>query len=519
MSQGISHLSEAAKANEGGSGQEASLERLIRQVAKGGVTSLAGRTFRRVVNVLFQILLTRVLSVSAYGLYALGYSVLGMVHRVSMLGLQNAAVRFGAMYHGKGDKSRLKGTFLAVLFISTCSAIIVAILLFFLSDFTAHYLFNKPQFAAVLKVFAFALPFYVLMAVSAALARGLKNIKCSTGISDVFQPVSNLFIVGIAFLLGFRLVGAVYGFVISSAFAAGLGGYLLWRIFLPLISDIEPRYEWRKILNYSLTVFLVGFSYMLLSNIDRIMLGYLATSGNVGVYNAAALLAAQLPIFLLSLNAIFSPVIAELYSQDRMHQLESLLKTVAKWTFTLTLPMFIVMLLFPKEIMSVFGERFVNAWLVLIVLATGQLLHAGLGSMEFVLTMTGRQKTELFNGIALVALNILLNIFLIPKHGILGAAIATGVSIVLLNLVRLVEVYLFFKMHPYKSSSWKPIVAGFIGGGLWLGLSSVIPFRGWAWIGGAVIFLALYLGVLWLLGFDEEDKIVLQALKKRLLQR
>ncbi|MBA7639334.1 hypothetical protein ES703_46992 [subsurface metagenome] len=110
------------------------------------------------------------------------------------------------------------------------------------------------------------------------------------------------------------------------------------------------------------------------------MLGYFTTSENVGVYSAAALIAAQLPIFLNSLNGIFSPVIADFYGRDQMQQLNSLLKVTAKWTFSLTLPAFIVIILCP-EIMKLFGWKFAAGWPALVVLAVAQLLHISTGSV------------------------------------------------------------------------------------------------------------------------------------------
>jgi len=472
-----------------------------------------------VCNVLFQILLARALGASVYGLYALGYSVLGMAGQLSMLGLQNAAVRFGAIYQGKRDKSRVKGVFLSILFISTGSAVLVATLLLFFSNFIANDIFDEPKLTMVLRGFAFALPFYVLTSISASSARGLKCIKYSTGVPNVFHPISNLLIVGIALLLGFQLMGAVYGFVISSVLAAGLGIYLLWRIFPELTSQLTPNYELRKILGYSLTLFLARFSYIILGQTDRIMLGYFSVSKDVGIYNVAAVGAAQLPIFLTSLNALFSPLIADLHSRGQMQQIERLFKIVAKWAFSLSLPAFMVIILFPKGIMMIFGRDFIAGWLVLVTLGVSQLVRVSVGSVQAILIMTGQQKLELVNSVSLVIVNIFLNILLIQRYGILGAAIATGISMVLISLARLIEVYILFKIHPYESSFWKPIVAGLIGGGLLLGLSSIIPFEDWAWIGGTAIFLALYLGALRLFGFDREDMVVLQAVKRRLLQR
>ncbi|MBA7639333.1 hypothetical protein ES703_46991 [subsurface metagenome] len=245
--------------------ERATLEKMTKLISKGGSITFAGQALRRIVNFVFHIMLTRILGVSAYGIYTLGYSMMGITGNLSMLGIQNAAVRFGSIYQAKADTKRLKGCFLLVLFSTTIVTVLAAILLFLFSNFIAINLFNKPKLAVVLKGFALAIPFFTLLTVSAASLRGLKNMKYSTVINDVFPYISNLLIVSIIFLLGFRLMGAVYGFVISLVLGAGLGVFLLCRTLPALVSNIKPIYEPRKIFSYSLMVFLAGFSYLLLS--------------------------------------------------------------------------------------------------------------------------------------------------------------------------------------------------------------------------------------------------------------
>ena len=492
-------------------------EEMTKLIAKGGGIAFAGFIFRRTANLLFQILLTRVLGVAAYGIYTLGYSVMSITGYVSMLGLPNASLRFGAIYHATGDNDRLKGCFLLVLFWAAMIAVPTTILLFVFSQALAVNFFKESQLAGVLRGFALAIPFFAVFTVSAASLRGLKEIKYSIAISEVFPSVGNLLLVGIAFLLGLRLMGAVYGFVFASVLTAGVGLFYLWRTSAPLVSQAKPVYEAKKVLGYSLIVSLADLSYLLLSQTDRIMLGHSTTAQNVGIYSVAALIASQLPIFLLSIDGIFSPVMADLYSRNRLEQLNSLFKVTAKWTLSLTLPAFMILILFPN-IIQLFGARFVAGWPVLAVLSAAHLLHIGTGSAKTVLIMCGRQRLELYNSIVLASLNVILNILLIPVYGILGAAVATGISICLVSLTQLVEVYICFKMHPYKRSLLKPIASGLIAVVLWWLLNLIIPFDGFTWIAGIGIFIAFYLTALWLLGFDREDKTVLRALKRRLLQ-
>jgi O-antigen/teichoic acid export membrane protein len=493
-----------------------STEDMTKLIVKGASITFAGMFIRRITNFIFQIILIHILGIAAYGIYTLGHSVMGIISNVSLLGLPNASIRFGAIYHATGDKNRLKGCFLLSLFSALIIAVLMMLLLFLSSDLLAVKFFKKPELTSVLKGFAMVIPFFALLSVSAASLRGLKNMKHSTAISEVFPSVGNLVIVGTAFLFGFRLLGAVYGFVLASALTAGCGLFYLWQTSTTFNSKAKSIFEPGKIFSYSLMLLLVNSSHLLLSQTDRIMLGYSTTAENVGIYNGAALIAMQLPVFLCALDGIFLPVIADLHGRRQIEQLNSLMKTTAKWTFSLTLPCFIIMVLFP-DILRLFGDRFVVGWPVMAVLGAAQLVNVSTGSLQSMLIMRGHQKLEFYNSVALASLNIILNIYLIRKYGILGAAIATGISIVLVNLFRLLEVYHCFKMHPYKLSFLNSVFAGFIATGLWLSLNLVISFKGYAWIAGIAIFSSFYLTALYLLGLDEDDKMVFNIFKRKLL--
>lgn len=495
-----------------------SLERLTKQVAKGGGIAFTGQIIGRLFTLLLQILLTRVLGARGYGLYSLGYSVLGIAQTVSLLGLQNGVVRFGAMYHGAGDKKRLKGTLLLAIGISFASALVVAVVLFLLAGPIAEGVFNEPELTSPLRGFSLALPFFTLVAITSYSARAFRRIDYEVAISQLFRPLLALIAVSLSFLLGFRLMGAIYGFLISTVISAGLGFYFLHCLFPDFTSKLRARYELKTLLLYSSTVLLVGLSQLLLTRIDRIMLGILASAEDVGIYNAAAILAMQATLFLTSFNAIFSPTIADLFHRGRMRELEELFKTTTKWIFAFTFPVMLVFALFSRPLMRLFGHGFVAGEPVLISLGVAHLINAGTGAVGFMLIMTGRQKLELINTFTLGGLNVLLNFLLIPRYGVLGAGIATGLAIALVNLGRLLEVYRFYRLHPYKLSYWKPFVAGGVATGGWLIITQLVNFAGWLWFGAVALFGVLYFLSLLMLGLDHEDWLILQALKHRLLR-
>lgn len=489
---------------------------LAKQVAKGGMIGFAGHFMGRGIGILFQLLLTRVLGVDSYGLYALANSVFGITQSVSMLGLHNSLVRFGSMYHSRKEDERVKGVFLTAVVIAVGSSSLLAASVALFAPQISRFVFHKPELSTVLRLFACALPFYTFMTIVAYVAQAFRRIAYFVGIREVLHPLLSLLAVGGSFLLGFRLLGAAGGFLGSSVTAALVGLVILRRLFPEAFKRGNVVLLVGTQLRFAITVFITGFSHMLLTRTDRLMLGALGSSADVGLYNAAALVAAQLVLVLGSLNTIVAPLLSVTNSRGEMSKMKQLLKATTKWSFEVTLLGLLILVLFPKAIMGLFGADFVHGWPVLVVLGLAQFVNASTGPAGYMLTMTGKEKVELINCLTLAAMNIGLNYFLIRRFGLIGAAIATGLSVSLVNIARLVEIYWFHRIHPYKRSFWKPFAAGGVAAGTWLVLSRSIPVPARFWWIGIITVAAIYTVSIILLGLDDETRVVLRAVLGRL---
>jgi O-antigen/teichoic acid export membrane protein len=154
----------------------------------------------------------------------------------------------------------------------------------------------------------------------------------------------------------------------------------------------------------------------------------------------------------MATNSIYAPLVANLYKKDEMKRLESIFKTTTRWVIYITVPIFILIIFSPKELMMIFGREFIQTgWIILVILSFGQLINCMTAGVGMTLTMTAKQKLELINSAVMLSINILLCYLLIPKYGAIGAAIANCVGISLINFVRLAEVKLLYNMHPFSS--------------------------------------------------------------------
>ena len=330
----------------------------------------------------------------------------------------------------------------------------------------------------------------------------------------VSRPIINILIIAIVFILGFRIYGAVVAFVIATAASACIGSYLLIKDFPSLISGQRPLFEIKRIFKFSLPVYLAGFSYVILSRTDIVMLGYFLRSEDVGIYRAVVSFAGLIIFALTAFNMSFAPMISELYTKNRLLELSKLYKVITRWVFLLGMIGSLLIILFSKDLLSIFGQEFIIGWLVLITLALFQLLSTSFGSIEMLLQMSGRQNWVLLNNTSMVLLNIGLNIWLIPLLGILGAGLATGISLAVNKIMAFIEMKIFFKFSPWDIKYLKPMFAGLVSVilfGLLHLFKIVLPLPL-----GLALLLATYFMTIYLLRLDEEDILVLNAIKRRI---
>lgn len=497
------------------------IEHLTKQVAKGGGIAFIGSIIGKAASFGLHILLGRVLGTGAYGLYALGISVTSIAQTLASLGLSKGVVRFCAISRGEKDTSGVKGTILAALGISTISSIVASILLFVFAEVIAKEIFNKLELTEVFKIFAVALPFYVLMGITTSFAQSFRRIGIQQGVQNIFRPLFNLVLVGLAFLLGFRLAGAVYAFLASGVLSMCLGFYFLWKIFPEITWAIKPAYRTRQLLRFSLQVLLSGFSYLLLNYTDRLMLGYFREASDVGIYAAAGNMATLLTIILAALLPIASPIAADLYNKGNFKALSSMFRTVTRWAFTITLPIFLIFFFSSQGIMLMYGPGFGSGGVVLMILSVSQLVNVGAGPVGMLFEMTGKQRITLCMGFILVIVNIILNFWLIPLFGATGAALATAISVTAIFTILLFLIYRMYGIRVYDRYFIHPIVAGTIAiivSAMVGRITNFFTLFGSLNIIELVSIIILYCMLLFAFGLSKDDKLLLITIKNKILE-
>lgn len=487
------------------------------QVAKGSSTAFIGMLGGRGLKFLLALFLGRFLGASLYGIYELALSVLVLSGSLSMLGLQSGVVKFVANYHELRKEALVKGTLISSLSIPFLTSLLIAVLIFLCSHWIASEIFHVPQLENVLRMLAFGIPFYSLTMMTSFAARGFKAIGYEIIIKSFGLPLITGISVGIAFFLGSRLQGAIYGTLIGYVFSSLIGLYLVFKLFPNILSGVSAIFETRKLLRFSLPLSVIFITVGLSAEFNRIIVGAFGSMADVGIYSAAARIGTQLSIILLAINTIVGPMVSAAFAKRDFQTIEALYKLTARWALIFTIPATCLIIFWSQPLLSMFGREFQSGTGILVILCLSRLVGSANGSNGIILQMTERQDLDMINNLIALFINIVVAVILVRPLGALGAAIGIAGATVIVNIIKTIQIYILMRTHPFSKGYFKPCIAGVVA---LLGLLISFHFFADNTLHGHVIattiFLVLYLSSLWLAGLEYIDRTVLEVAYERL---
>ncbi|ABB23062.1 oligosaccharide flippase family protein [Pelodictyon luteolum] len=481
-------------------------------IAAGAGFSFGGYIIGQAVRFMFSLAVARLLGADALGTYALAMAVIQIAEVAALAGLDSALLRFSGMH--RNDPVRRRRLIGFVLKTGFFLSLAVMLLLELLAGSLAGMLNGGRMLQLAIACYAAAVPFNAATMLYGHAMQAAGRIEPKIIATQVLSPLLLLSFTLLLNASSGREAALLFPFALSAASA------FFW--IRPRLSDLtgmEPG-DWRRapfersVLSYAMPFLLVSLLSMTAHWLDIVMLGMLTDPGTVGLYHPAARTAGLIRAVLPAFAGMAAPMFAELHAAGSTGELERMYQLVTRWMVTVVVPPVLLFLLFPAPVLSVFGAHFTKAAPVLGLLTAGAFLQALFGISATLLAMAGHSRLSLLNALSALTLQVALNLLLIPRMGIEGAASAGLIVFGVLALARLVEVRLLLGLHPFSRPLLKPFVAGSAAGML------LIISRGWlltlpfpallAVAAGAAV--AVYMGVLLILGLEEEDReIILRA--------
>jgi O-antigen/teichoic acid export membrane protein len=484
-------------------------------MAGGAVVALAGGVVSFVLSLFYQVVIARRLGPSAFGLLVLALAISKFVAEGSDVGLDYGVLRFGGIAHGAGDPGRFRAVLRSALWGSLLVGVALGAALAAGSELIAQF-FGKPGMGPVLVPLALSVPLIGTTGIVRAALRAMGN---------AVRPVAATSLIG----SGVRLLTGVWAVALVPSAPAVAWAYVATEavvllsatlMLLPLLRPADRQEApVKKLYRFSIPMSLNRLLLYSNAQSEIVFLGFLAPAATVGVYGVARRLSALLTGLMASVSFLFLPIVADLHHSGRTRELDQMFKTSTRWLVTLALPVCLVEVLFAPEIMSIFGKGFSGGSGALIVLAIGQLVNVGTGTVAGLQAMAGYARLTLMNSVLFLSLSIVLDLLLIPWMGLLGAAIASTTSVVTINLVRLRQVRKNLGIVPYDRSFRRPFVAAVPAAAVaWflplpeLGVMADLLIR-------TSLLSVVYIGALLVQGLEPIDRQIIRSARARLLGR
>lgn len=500
-------------------------EKSLHLIATSSLVVFIGVALSKIFTYLYRIIIGRNFGPEVYGLFSLATMLLIFIVAFFSFGLPEGLVRFIPFFRGKNQKKEISYIIKRSFSILLSVSLLGALLLFFLAKPISLGLFHNVNLIPFLRIAAFTIPFFMMANFYLAILRAYEFIGIYSLILNFLQNFMKVISILFFIFLGIKNNVAMYSYFIG-ILAMFLGAYYACDKYAKAIVEGNLEKSKKKeviksLFSYSWPLTLLGVASFALYWIDSFTIGYFKNAADVGFYNAAIPLAALLMVAPDLIIQLFFPLVTKEYSKKNHKLIEELSKQVTKWIFIVNLPFVLIMLLFPGAIINLFfGETYLVAEQALRLLAFGSLF----GSLSIVpshlISMIGRSKLMLVNISFMLGLNFILNIILVPKYGINGAAFSTMVIFIALSSIYFFQTKYFLSFIPLRRKMINIFLASLIPLLLVFVLKRLISLSFITVIILGALFILLYGLFILLFGcLDKSDLLIVRQFKDKILRK
>jgi len=404
------------------------MEILYSKVGYSFMIKILGVSF----SYLFLIFSSRLFGAEVIGLYSVVFVLLQMTSLISRLGVEISALKLISKTKDYSYKSEIHITSLVIVVISS---VFMSVFFFFCSDWIIHNLFPSTDFTHYKYVILYGIIFMNVRFLNAEVLRALDR-----SISYSFIQYLSIYLfafLGLVICYFFMFeIKPIYLFnsLLASVVVTMLLSFLLVQInfkgFMKRVSIIRAK----EVLLLSKSFFFASSFAVLISWTDILMCGIYLSKEDVGVYTVSVKMALFLTFIVLALSAVYLPTFSKLWEDKSIKEMKNLRIKIFRIIFSVNTGFFILLFFFAKEFLMIFGEEFVVGAQTLRVLLVGVYISSLFSGSEMLLQMADGHELYMKITSMVFFLNLGLNYLFIHNYGIIGAAFATSLSLIIWKL-------------------------------------------------------------------------------------
>ena len=438
-------------------------QRDLTTLARGGALNLAGAVATGLCNFLLLVVVARGLRASGTGAFYEAVALFLILSSAAALGADVGLSRMVPRYRALGRVRDLRRGLHAGLWPVAAAGLLTGVLAWRfapeLADvFSRHD--DNAQLTDFIRTFALFVPVSALSLAVFAATRGFATMRPTVLVDKIARPALQplLVLVAIAAGAGSTVIALAYLGPYLPALAAGLA----WLALLLRRAERRPRDGapdpeppaptgrlvgefWRFTGPRGLAAMFQTTSLWL----NTLLVGALRSTADAGIYAASSRYLTVAAMAAVAIRQVLAPKLSELLARRSTERAAVVYQSTTAWMVAINWPIYLVLLTFGPALLAVFGRDFAGGEVVLVVLAATMLVATAVGPVDVVLLMGGGSTWNLVNTLLALGTNLALNVVLIPRCGLAGAAAASAAGTLLNNLLPLVQVWRSMGLQPF----------------------------------------------------------------------
>lgn len=389
-----------------------------------------------------------------YGIYIFGVSIVSISTTIIALGIPNGLAQ--KIPHEE-DEEKLYT--IAIIFAFT-TAVTCSAILFLYSSELANIL-EEPGASLVLNLFSLSIPGIILLQIIVSGFQGKSDPTGKFLIKDIGSQVTRSALIVLIASTGAGVMMITTGWILAPFLGVFIGSILIHKrmnlLTNPFNLEIQDCSRLIELLRFSIPLMFSGGLWLVIENLDNLLIGYFHNSSQIGIYDASYTIARIIMVGGSAFGFLLLPELSKYHSKNKKKDFNRLYVRTTKWLTIGTFPLLFIFVADSDTILRIiYGVEYISYSLPII--AIGFAIHMFLGLNDYALISIGKTKTILALNTISAIINILLGVALIPPYGIIGAAISSSVSYFILygsySLIlykRMDTNILKWKITPYMS--------------------------------------------------------------------
>ena len=441
----------ARKADDAGARRE------LRSAARGGFAFTVGIFVSTLFQFGFLTLVAHTLDQSAVGALLEAIAIFTICNNVAELGADTGLFRFSPIFLKRRPQD-IRRLHAAALLPALIASVLAAALVYVYAPQLVHIFVHhvrRPGTSTSLRILAFFLPAVTLTTVMCAGLRAW-TLRVPLIINYFLSPITRPVIFAGFLVIGVTLKLATIAYVAPIAAGFGLAAIVLATKLRSTTGEPgEPAASWGDVAaqfwRFSLPRAFGAVFQILVLSLDVLLVGAILSTRQAAAYSVASRYIQFSTFALTAIIASVMPQMSRLMDARDYPAVKVVYKSCTWWTIAASWPPLLVLASFSPLFLSLFGHGYVVASSALTILSLAMLASTGTGPNGALLQMAGRSGVILALQATSLVINVGLNLWLIPRLGLTGAAIAWTASILFIATLTNTILWRNFRIEPFGS--------------------------------------------------------------------